>query len=64
MVSHLLPTNGRGHSFDGLLGLRSKAFTVDATNRRALNFYLWESRQGADSVGRRGVVSRRKPRIQ
>jgi hypothetical protein len=29
--------------FDGMPGLRSKAFTVDDANRRAVNFYVWES---------------------
>ena len=33
--------------FEGLPGLRSKAFTVDVPNRRALNFYIWQSEQGA-----------------
>lgn len=36
------------HMFIGMPGVRSKAFTVDATNRRAVNFYLWESRQAAE----------------
>ncbi len=34
--------------FIGMPGVRSKAFTVDANNRRAVNFYLWESRQAAE----------------
>lgn len=34
--------------FEGMAGLRSKAFTVDEPNRRAVNFYVWES----DDVGR------------
>ncbi len=33
--------------FEGLPGLRSKAFTVDVLNRRAINFYVWQSEQGA-----------------
>ena len=33
--------------FEGLPGLRSKTFTVDVANRRALNFYVWDSEQGA-----------------
>jgi hypothetical protein len=28
--------------FEGMPGLRSKAFTVDAAARRAQNFYLWD----------------------
>ena len=34
--------------FEGMPGLRSKAFTVDEANRRAVNFYVWD----ADDVGR------------
>jgi hypothetical protein len=33
--------------FVGLPGLRSKAFTIDVENRRAENFYLWESPEAA-----------------
>jgi hypothetical protein len=33
--------------FEGMPGLRSKTFTVDASNRRAVNFYLWQSEEGA-----------------
>ena len=33
--------------FEGLPGLRSKAFTVDAANHRAVNFYIWQSEEGA-----------------
>ena len=28
-------------------GLRQKAFTIDAENRRAINVYLWESEKAA-----------------
>jgi hypothetical protein len=34
--------------FEGMTGLRTKAFTVDEPNRRALNFYLWDD----DAAGR------------
>ena len=30
------------HMFEGMQGLRSKAFTVDDANRRAVNIYVWE----------------------
>ncbi|MBV8217332.1 MAG: hypothetical protein JO325_02620 [Solirubrobacterales bacterium] len=30
-------------TFEGMPGLRSKAFTVDEARRRAMNFYVWES---------------------
>jgi Antibiotic biosynthesis monooxygenase len=36
-------------TFEGMPGLRSKAFTVDDARRRAVNFYVWES---ADAAGR------------
>ena len=29
--------------FEGLQGLHSKAFTIDAARRQAFNFYVWES---------------------
>ena len=28
--------------FEGMPGLRSKAFTVDAAGRKAVNFYVWK----------------------
>jgi hypothetical protein len=31
--------------FEGLPGLRQKAFTVDEQNRRAMNVYLWDSEE-------------------
>jgi len=33
--------------FQGMPGLRSKAFTVDAARSQALNFYVWESEDAA-----------------
>jgi hypothetical protein len=33
--------------FEGMPGLRSKAFTVDAAKRQALNFYVWDSEDAA-----------------
>jgi hypothetical protein len=33
--------------FDGMPGLRSKAFTVNLTKREATNFYVWDSEQAA-----------------
>ena len=33
--------------FEGMPGLRSKAFTVDAGGRKAVNFYVWESEDAA-----------------
>lgn len=33
--------------FQGMPGLRSKAFTIDASNREARNFYVWSSEDAA-----------------
>ncbi|MBY0280198.1 YdhR family protein [Candidatus Binatia bacterium] len=33
--------------FEGMPGLRSKAFTIDASNREARNFYVWSSEDAA-----------------
>jgi heme-degrading monooxygenase HmoA len=38
--------NARG-TFEGMPGLRSKAFTIDEPRRRAMNFYVWESADAA-----------------
>jgi hypothetical protein len=40
--------NARG-TFEGMPGLRSKVFTVDDAERRAMNFYVWESADAARS---------------
>ena len=34
-------------TFAGMAQLRSKAFTIDETNQRARNVYLWESEEAA-----------------
>jgi heme-degrading monooxygenase HmoA len=36
-------------TFEGMPGLRSKAFTIDDERRRAMNFYVWESEDAARS---------------
>ena len=36
-------------TFEGMPGLRSKAFTVADARRRAMNFYVWESEDAARS---------------
>jgi hypothetical protein len=36
--------------FEGLPGLRFKLFAVDEGQRRAVNIYLWETREAADAV--------------
>ena len=33
--------------FEGMLGLRSKAFTVNCPKREATNFYIWDSEDAA-----------------
>jgi hypothetical protein len=33
--------------FDGLPGLRQKAFALDEQNRRATNVYLWDTEEAA-----------------
>jgi len=33
--------------FDGMPGLRCKAFTIDSAKREARNFYIWESEESA-----------------
>ena len=33
--------------FEGMPGLRSKAFTLNSEKREATNFYLWESEDAA-----------------
>ena len=36
-------------TFEGMPGLRSKVFTVDDARQRAMNFYVWESGDAAES---------------
>lgn len=33
--------------FEGMPGLRSKTFTIDAANKQAVNVYVWESEEAA-----------------
>jgi hypothetical protein len=40
--------NARG-LFEGMAGLRFKFFTLDEQRQRATNFYVWESREAAES---------------
>jgi heme-degrading monooxygenase HmoA len=35
--------------FEGMPGLRLKCFTFDDDNRRATNFYVWDSREAAEA---------------
>jgi hypothetical protein len=34
--------------FEGMPDLRLKAFTIDDKHQRAMNFYLWESKEAAE----------------
>lgn len=33
--------------FEGMPGLRSKAFTINAAQREAVNFYVWDTEEAA-----------------
>jgi heme-degrading monooxygenase HmoA len=35
--------------FEGLPGLRFKVFTLDDTQQRAMNFYVWDSQEAAEA---------------
>ena len=35
--------------FEALPGLRFKVFTVDEKKQRAMNFYVWDSREAAEA---------------
>jgi heme-degrading monooxygenase HmoA len=39
--------HGARTGFEGMPGLRQKAFTIDEENRRATNLYVWESEDRA-----------------
>jgi hypothetical protein len=39
---------GARSMFEGMPGLRFKFFTLDEENQRAVNFYVWESRDDAE----------------
>jgi hypothetical protein len=44
--------------FVGMPGLHSKVFTVDATNRRAVNAYVWDSADAAHAFFSEQMVER------
>jgi heme-degrading monooxygenase HmoA len=44
--------------FEGMPGLRSKAFTVSSGNRRAVNFYVWDSEDAANAFFTEELVQR------
>jgi heme-degrading monooxygenase HmoA len=49
---------GARSMFEGMPGLRSKAFTIDKDGRTATNFYIWESRQAAEAFFTDDLVER------
>ena len=44
--------------FEGMRGLRSKAFTIDEANGRATNFYVWDSEDAARAFFDEALVER------
>jgi hypothetical protein len=45
-------------TFEGMPGLRQKAFTLDEQNRRATNVYLWETEADARGFFTDALVAR------
>ena len=44
--------------FEGMPGLRSKAFTVNANAHEAINFYVWDSEDAAKTFFNEELVQR------
>ena len=44
--------------FEGMPGLRSKAFTFNSTKREAANFYVWDSEDAANAFFTEQVLER------
>jgi hypothetical protein len=44
--------------FEGMPGLRSKAFTIDPVNREAVNFYVWDSEDAAKAFFSEQLIDR------
>jgi hypothetical protein len=44
--------------FEGMTGLRSKAFTVNSRKREAVNFYVWDSEDAAKAFFTDALVER------
>jgi hypothetical protein len=44
--------------FEGMPGLRSKAFTFNAAKREAVNFYVWETEDAANAFFTDQVLER------
>jgi uncharacterized protein YfiM (DUF2279 family) len=44
--------------FEGMPGLRSKAFTLNSAKREAVNFYVWDSEEAAKAFFTDQLVER------
>jgi hypothetical protein len=44
--------------FEGMPGLRSKAFTVNSEKREAVNFYIWDSQDAAKAFFTEALLER------
>jgi heme-degrading monooxygenase HmoA len=44
--------------FEGMPGLRSKAFTVNSAKREATNFYVWDSEDAAKAFFNEALLER------
>jgi heme-degrading monooxygenase HmoA len=44
--------------FEGMPGLRSKAFTINAARREAVNFYVWDSEAAARAFYSEAMLER------
>ena len=44
--------------FEGMPGLRSKAFTVNSAQREATNFYVWDSEEAAKAFFSEDLLER------
>jgi heme-degrading monooxygenase HmoA len=62
--------DGARHLFEGMPGLRSKAFTFNGSPREVINFYVWDNEDAAkaffteDTTKRITEVYGRRPQIQ
>lgn len=49
---------GARGKFEGMPGVRSKAFTIDPVKQEALNFYVWESEEAAKAFFSEQLIAR------
>jgi|SRR5262245_2115023 len=45
-------------TFEGMAGLRSKAFTLNSAKREATNFYVWDSEDAAKAFFNEALLER------